>query len=114
MELKGRRVLVVGLGKTGEAVCRFLKAAGALISISERRPPEELGESYEFWKDEAASIETGTHSLEMFLSADMIITSPGVPPIAELDRAAEKGIPVYSEIEVAYRFLKGRIIGITG
>ncbi|MFC2156411.1 UDP-N-acetylmuramoyl-L-alanine--D-glutamate ligase [Acidobacteriota bacterium] len=114
MELKDRKVLVIGMGKTGEAVCKFLSKSGAQIMISERRTPDELGDSFPRWKDTAVTFETGGHSLETFLAADLIITSPGVPPLQEFKEAVEHGIPVYSEVELAYRFLKGRIIGITG
>lgn len=114
MKLKGKKTLVVGLGKTGEAVCRFLQEAGADLLISEKRQPEEIGPAYQEWKKRAQQMETGGHTLDLFLKADLIVTSPGVPPLPEFRAARRHGIPVIAEIELAFPYLKGTIIGITG
>ncbi len=114
MELKGRETLIVGFGKTGEELCRFLLNQGAHVTVSEQREAEQLSEKIGFWKDRGVVFETGGHHKETFLSAHMIFPSPGVPIIAELKEAMAKGVEVLSEVELAFRFLKGRIVGITG
>jgi UDP-N-acetylmuramoylalanine--D-glutamate ligase len=114
MELKDKKVLVVGLGKTGEAMCRFLLRRGARVRVSEKKSEEALGGRSAHWRERGVEFETGAHRLESFLGADLVILSPGVPPLAEADAAAARGIPVISEIELAHAFLKGKIVGITG
>ncbi|MFH1944992.1 MAG: UDP-N-acetylmuramoyl-L-alanine--D-glutamate ligase [Acidobacteriota bacterium] len=114
MELKDRTGLVVGMGKTGEAVCEFLFRSGSRLIISDSRTAAVLGESYERWKDRALFFETGGHSEQVLSEADFVIISPGIPLIPLFDAAHKRGLPVLSEIELASRFLRGRIIGITG
>ncbi len=114
MKLQGTKALVVGLGRTGDAVCDFLMRKGAEVKISERSRPEDLGKKIEFWAKKGIEVEAGGHRLQSFLDADLIIPSPGVPYIPELDEARKRGRKIISEIELAYRFLNGRIVGITG
>lgn len=114
MDLERKRVLVVGLGRTGEALCRFLLNQGASVTVSEKKRPEELGGKISFWKEQGIEVEAGGHSQETFLQADLIILSPGVPWLPELEAAKEKGIKIISEIELASRFLSGKVVGITG
>lgn len=114
MNLKGKKVLVVGLGKTGEAVFDFLLPRGAQVKVSEKKSPEELGSKVSFWKHKGVMVEAGKHEPKSFLEADLIVTSPGVPLIPELMTAKARGVKIISEIELAYFFLKGKIVGITG
>ena len=114
MELRGKNVLVVGLGKTGEAVADFLLRRGARVTISEKKTAEALGPAFAAWTARGAAVEAGGHRRESFLAADLIVPSPGVPLLPEYAAAREAGVPILSEIELAFRFLKGRIIGITG
>ncbi len=114
MELKDKKVLVVGFAKTGEALCRFLLRRGARVLVSEKKTEEALRDRPAAWRARGVAFETGGHRLESFLGADLVVLSPGVPPLIEADAAAARGIPVISEIELAYAFLKGRIVGITG
>jgi UDP-N-acetylmuramoylalanine--D-glutamate ligase len=114
MELKGIKALVVGLGRTGEAVCDFLIRQGAEVKISEKARPENIAGRLRFWQEKGVEVEAGGHKRQSFLDADVIIPSPGVPYIPELEEARKKGREVLSEIELAYRFLRGKIIGITG
>jgi UDP-N-acetylmuramoylalanine--D-glutamate ligase len=114
MELQGIKALVVGLGRTGEAVCDFLIRQGAEVKISEKSDPGDIGNRMGFWQEKGAEFEAGGHKLQSFLDADLIIPSPGVPYIPELDEARKRGREILSEIELAYRFLNGKIVGITG
>ncbi|MFW6131733.1 MAG: UDP-N-acetylmuramoyl-L-alanine--D-glutamate ligase [Candidatus Aminicenantaceae bacterium] len=114
MNLKDKNVLVVGLSKTGEALCKFLLNKGASVTVSELKNNNQLSIHKAFWKQRGVTMESGEHKIKTFLNADLIIPSPGVPMIPELRAAKEKGIKIISEIELAYQFLKGKIVGITG
>jgi len=114
MRLEDKKVLVVGFGRTGEALARFLLKKKIKTKISEKKTSEELGQDTDSWREKGLAIETGGHNLASFLEADLIVVSPGVPFIPELKIAREKGVRIISEIELAYKFLKGKIVGITG
>ena len=114
MDLRGKHVVVVGLARTGNSLAEFLLAEGARVTISEKRTAEALGPERAAWTARGAAVECGAHDLATFLSADLIVPSPGVPKLAEIEAARRAGVPVLSEIELAYRFLKGTMIGITG
>lgn len=114
MELENKKILVVGLGKTGEVVADFLLRRGARVKISEKKPASGLGRKLRTLAERGVAIEADGHRLSSFLEADLIIPSPGVPPLPEFHAAQEKGIPIVSEIELAFRFLRGTLIGVTG
>jgi len=114
MNLEGKKVLVVGLGKTGEALCFFLLQHGARVKVSEKKKPNELGQKIPFWEKKGIIVEAGKHNQRSFIEADLIIPSPGVPWSPELEAAKNRGVKIISEVELAYRFLKGKIVGITG
>jgi UDP-N-acetylmuramoylalanine--D-glutamate ligase len=115
IELAGKRVLVVGLARTGIAASLFCAARGARVTATESRPEADVAEAAEKLRAAGCQLELGGHTEASFLEQDLIIPSPGVPADAPLLEAARgKGIPVWSEIELAWRFLKGRLIGITG
>jgi len=115
VELSGKRVLVVGLGLTGLAVARFLLERGARVKVSDRQKAGTLGREAKALAERGAALETGGHRRESFLAADFIVPSPGVPPhLPELRAARERHVPIFSEVELAYRFLKGTVAGVTG
>ncbi len=114
MNLEGKKVLVIGLGKTGKAVSSFLLERKAIVLVSEKNPPENLERDMGFWAGKSITVETGPPNRLSFLNSDLIIPSPGVPMIPELEEAQRQGIPILSEVEFASRFLKGKIVGITG
>ena len=114
MDFADRNVLVVGLARTGEATAEFLLRRGARVTITESKSREDLGPKADAWTRRGVKLETGGHTLSSFLRADLIIPSPGVPRCPEFAAAIARGIPVWSEIELAARYLKGTIIGITG
>src|ERR1700680_4732832 len=115
IELKSKRVLVVGLGRTGVATALFCAARGAAVTATESRSEAEIGEAIATLRAVGVALELGGHQEKTFLQQDLIIPSPGVSADAPLLRAARStGVTIWSEIELAYRFLKGRLIGITG
>lgn len=114
MDLRNKDALVVGFGKTGAALVRFLHRRGAKVSVTEKRPAEQLGKSLSSWKDRGVRFETGGHSDAYFGGRDLILLSPGVPPHPAVTAAGRSGTPVLSEIELAGRFLRGTIVAVTG
>ena len=115
IDVKGKRVLVVGLGKSGVASALFLKARGARVTVSDTRTEQQLHQEIPALLDRGIAIETGGHGERTFRDQDLIVVSPGVPTdVPPLARARTLGLPVIGEIELASRFLKGRIVAITG
>jgi UDP-N-acetylmuramoylalanine--D-glutamate ligase len=115
MDLKGKRVLVVGMARTGVAAAKFLKSKGSLVTTTEVKPEEEMTEAVQELKGMAISTEWGGHRAETFLKQDMIVVSPGVDlSIEPIQRALEKKVRVISEIELAYHFIQVPIISVTG
>src|SRR6267142_2238187 len=115
MELRKMRVLVVGLARTGVATALFCAGHNAMVTATETRGEGELGDAPAKLRAAGVTLELGGHTEKTYLAQDLIIPSPGVPaddPFLLLARS--KGITVWSEIELAYRFLEGKLIGITG
>lgn len=114
-ELKGRRVLVVGLGRSGVAAALFLKQRGAQVTVSDSKTEAELGQEIPVLLDQGIAVEAGSHRERSFREQDLIVVSPGVPADAPfLAQARQQGMPIIGEIELASRFLKGRVLAITG
>ena len=115
MELKGKKVLVVGLGKSGLAAALFLRRQGAQVTVSDVRSAESLAKEIPALLEEGIMVEAGGHGLLTFRRQDLIVVSPGVPlDTPELVQAKSLGRPIIGELELAARFLKGKILAITG
>lgn len=115
MELNGKRVLVVGLGKSGVASALFLKAHGARVTVSDTKSGDELRNEIPILLDHGITVETGGHGERTFRGQDLIVVSPGVPVDAPpLVQARALGESVIGEIELAAQFLPGSIVAITG
>jgi len=114
-ELRGKRVLVVGLARTGVATALFCAARGACVTSTDTRSESEIADAIKRLHEAGVAWELGGHREQLLLNQDLIIPSPGVPADAPLLQAARaQGITIWSEIELADRFLNGRLIGITG
>jgi UDP-N-acetylmuramoylalanine--D-glutamate ligase len=114
MELKNKRVLVVGLGKSGLAAARFLKAQGARVTVSDARPATLIAELSELL-DQGFMVEAGSHGLLTFRRQDLIVVSPGVPmstPVLSQVRAM--GAHIIGELELGAEYLQGEVIAVTG
>src|SRR5580693_6321344 len=115
MELKDKRVLVVGLGKSGVASALFLKAHGARVTVSDTKSGDELRNEIPVLLDHGITVETGGHGDRTFRGQDLIVVSPGIPIDAPpLVQARALGEAVIGEIELAAQFLPGPVIAITG
>jgi UDP-N-acetylmuramoylalanine--D-glutamate ligase len=115
MELTGKRVLVVGLGRSGVASALFLQSRGARVTVSDAKSEDQLREQIPTLLDAGIAVETGAHGERTFRDQDLIVVSPGVPVDAEpLVQARALGQPVIGEIELASQFLPGPIVAITG
>lgn len=118
MDLRGKKVVVIGFGRTGQAVTRLLLVKGAEVIVSEAREREALPPSYlSSMEVQGVIFETGGHKPETLKKADLIVVSPGVPPQV-FSPALERGRPILSELELAFRFLspeeRENLIAITG
>jgi UDP-N-acetylmuramoylalanine--D-glutamate ligase len=114
IELKNKRVLVVGLGKSGLAAAHFLKERGARVTVSDARPATLIAELSELL-DQGFMVEAGSHGLLTFRRQDLIVVSPGVPmstPVLSQVRAM--GAHIIGELELGVEFLQGEVIGVTG
>ena len=116
MDVSEKRVLVVGLGKSGLSTTRWLSGQGAKVTVSDLKGEAELdGELLNEVSGLGAKLEVGGHRKASFLDKDMIIVSPGVPlDIEPLRAAKEKGIPVMGEMELASRLIDIPITAVTG
>src|SRR5689334_15141608 len=115
MDLISKRVLVVGLGRSGVASAIFLKSQGAQVTVSDAKSEEQLRAEIPALLDHGIAVETGGHGERTFQSQDLIVVSPGVPVDAPLlVQARALGVPVIGEIELAAESLSGPIVAITG
>ena len=115
MNVKGKRVLVVGLGKSGVASALFLAQQGARVAVSDAKTEEQLPQEIPLLLDHGISVESGHHGERTFRDQDLIVISPGVPfDVPQLVQARALGIPVIGEVELAAGYLKGKIVAITG
>ncbi len=114
-DFRGKKVAVVGLGKSGLAACRLLRKKGAELFVSEAMENDSLRKEAEALRAEGVFVELGGHTRETIKGKDFVVMSPGVSPQAPpFQWAREEGIPVLSEIELGYLFCKGKIIAVTG
>lgn len=114
VELSRKTVMVVGLGQSGLAVVRFVAGRGANVRVNDRRDAKALGASAAEAESLGAELILGGHPDRAFEGLDLIVVSPGVPALPELDAAELRGVPVVSEIELASRFIEAPIIAVTG
>ncbi len=116
MELDGKKVLVIGAGRSGVAASRFMAKRGAIVALNDRKP-------FVDWPDDALTLKSegvvglipGEVPWPLLDQIELVVLSPGVPASSIPVRYAERaGAEVMGEIELASRFLRGRIVGITG
>jgi UDP-N-acetylmuramoylalanine--D-glutamate ligase len=115
IDLAGKRVLVVGLARTGLVTSLFSAGYGSTVTATDEKPEAQLAEEAARLRAAGVTVELGGHRPEIFLDQDLIVVSPGVPAkLPQLEAARMRGIPVWSEVELAWRLLRGKLIAITG
>jgi UDP-N-acetylmuramoylalanine--D-glutamate ligase len=111
-DVERKRVVVVGGGRSGKAAVALLVSKGAQVVLSDTAQSLDAAEDL---RALGVAIELGPHRADTFTGADLIVASPGVPLDQEALVAARRaGVPVIGEIELASRWLSGRVIAITG
>ena len=113
--IKGKKIVVVGLGQTGIALSKFLHRHGASVVISDHKSEAELSDYLDEVKDYPFKLELEGHNPKTFIQQDCIILSPGVPSHLKLfEYVRSRGIEVTGEFEFASRFVNKPIVAITG
>ena len=108
----GKRVVVVGAARSGVAAAELLVRRGATVTLTDLR--ETIAEDAQL-RDAGVQLELGGHRHQTLLGADLIVLSPGVPPAqSAIAEARAAGVPVMGEMELASRWLRGRVVAITG
>ncbi len=111
-KIVGRKILVVGMGRTGLSVAKFASDRGAKVIVTDSNDDIELIKEF---KKLPVKIEVGGHDLKSFIGADLIVMSPGVPPsLEEVAKAQARGVEVIGDMEFASSFIKAPIIAVTG
>ena len=111
---QNQRVVVIGAGRSGQALVRFLVERGALVALSDRRSREQIP-GLEKIVELPIRLDLGGHDLSLFEQTDLVAVSPGVPLDSEpLRRATACNVPLLGEVELAARELNVPLIGITG
>lgn len=106
---------MVGLARTGVVTSLFGAAYGATVTATDEKPESELRDAAERLGRAGVTLELGSHNAAAFTQQDLIILSPGVPAkLPQLELARSRGVPVWSEIELAWRFLRGKLVAVTG
>ncbi|MBI4557476.1 MAG: UDP-N-acetylmuramoyl-L-alanine--D-glutamate ligase [Candidatus Hydrogenedentes bacterium] len=115
IDLRGKAVAVVGLGRTALALVRLLLREGARPFVTDCAPREKLEIGCRELELLGVPFECGGHTERAFDGASLIIPSPGVPlDLAPIRRAQERGAEVLGEMEYAFRFCRSRILAVTG
>lgn len=115
LDLAGKRVIVVGLARSGAAACRLLLKQGATVIGADRRGVREIGADLCSLERDGVGLELGEQYLHSLLLADLIVVSPGIDlREPSFQRVREAGIPLIGEVELAYRYSEATLIGITG
>lgn len=115
MEVDGKKVLIMGAARSGIAAAQFLVTRGALVALNDQKPLEQWSPEARSLKELDIGLVPGEVPSWLLDQLDLVIVSPGVPasiiPIRYAERA---GVEVIGEIELASRYLKGRVVAITG
>src|SRR5688572_19870762 len=115
MELAGKKVLIIGAARSGIAAARFLLTQGATVAITDQKPIEKWAPDAVTLKESGVGLLPGEPPSWLLDQLDLVVVSPGVPATVIPIRYAERaGAEVIGEVELAARYLKGRVVAITG
>jgi UDP-N-acetylmuramoylalanine--D-glutamate ligase len=113
-DFKGKQVTVVGLARSGVAAARALDSLGAVVTVTDKKPKDQLIAQIGAIGSSRVIVETGGHPEHVFSGADLIVLSPGVPKIPQVLAARQRGVKVISELELAWLLSDAPFVGITG
>ncbi len=113
-DFRGKRATVVGLARSGIAAARALRDLGAVVTVTDKKPVEQLTEQLKALGSGFVKVAAGGHPERIFIEADLIVLSPGVPKIPAILEARRHGVKVISELELAWLLSDSPFIGITG
>src|SRR5262245_56067342 len=115
MDLAGKKVLIIGAARSGIAAAQFLTARGAIVALNDQKPLDKWSEQALSLKETGVGLLSGEPPTWLLDQLDVVVVSPGVPATIIPIRYAERaGAEVIGEVELAARYLKGRIVAITG
>lgn len=115
VKLAGARVTVMGLARSGVAACRLLQAAGARVTVADRKESAELTSAIEGIDRDHVCVTVGVGYESSLDEADLVVISPGVPNrLAPLETVRRRGVKVISELELASQFIRGPLLAVTG
>ncbi len=115
MKVEKKRVLVVGMARSGIAAAQLLMHNGGIPILSDAKKPEAFGNDLDELKDTSCVFRLGEDPVKLLEDADLVVISPGVPIDAPVVTAAkERGIPLIGELELAYSLLQGQVLAISG
>jgi len=108
-------VLVIGLARSGLAAVEFLLGRGARVLANDRKSVEELSARVLELAEQGVDLVTGSHPTGLVSDVDLVVLSPGVPTdVAPLKEAREQGVPIWGELELAFREIEGSVVAVTG
>lgn len=114
MNLEGKKVLVAGLAISGIAAIEAIAKMNGKITVTDMKTAEELSKVMEMLRGYDIEYVLGSNDVDLD-GIDFILKSPGIPPDIELfKRAEEKGVDIVTDIELAYRIARGKLVCITG
>jgi UDP-N-acetylmuramoylalanine--D-glutamate ligase len=115
LEVSGKKVLIMGAARSGTACARFLVERGATVALNDRKPLEEWSAEARALKEQGVGLIGGDVPMWLLDQIELVVISPGVPTRSIPVRYAERaGAEVIGEVELASRFLRGRMVAITG
>jgi UDP-N-acetylmuramoylalanine--D-glutamate ligase len=112
--LKGRRVSVVGLARSGVAACRLLVDCGARVVATDQKPLATLGAEVPALAERGVTLIAGGHPAEAFRGVELVVVSPGVPIDSPVFGELRTTVPLIGELELAWRAMEAEAIAITG
>ena len=115
MKLTGKRILLVGMARSGIACAALIRSHGAIPVLNDRKKEEAFGHDLDHLREMGCEFRLGEDPVKVLDECDGLIISPGVPIDAPVVKAAkEKNIPMVGELEMAYSLLKGDVLAISG
>ena len=114
-DLRGKKILIVGMGRTGVAAAKFLNSKGADVTLSDHKSRAELTDYLELMEGVEINYDLGGHTPKLFLEQDIVMLSPGISAQLKIfDYARQNGVYVTGEFEFMSQFIRQPIIGVTG